>query len=406
MCCAIGPISDYPCLAKMDSSDLSPYERARLKNMYEIQAFMYANGLRKVPPKPLELPKSSEVVESASTSNNMSGSKRKAADDESEVKFGVTPCDAREEKRVLRPRKMMTYAEEIVPNADDYIFCDICQEDYFEGCSFHPALRNDDKNLIAVKPSTIKNAGRGVFNNSGKPIAVGTLFGPYTGEMIKPAEYKKRQEAGNESGYAWELMDSEKKRVIGYVDPGSDPDPAVDWLAMVNSANFVAFQNIIAVQLKGAIYYRVCKTIPNGAELLTYYGDEYARTIKIDPEKFKRGMQLGGFGSASSKGKKPGVKKHFCQICGNGFTEKSKLERHVKSIHEGQRFDCRICAKSFNRNNNLNRHIETVHELQRAHACRFCNAKFGHKQNARRHERTMHPAQVQMEHAFFNAKEE
>ena len=53
--------------------------------------------------------------------------------------------------------------------------------------------------------------------------------------MIKPCDYKQREE----SGYAWELMDPEKKRVVGFVDPGKDPNPQESWLPLVNSANNV-----------------------------------------------------------------------------------------------------------------------------------------------------------------------
>lgn len=88
--------------------------------------------------------------------------------------------------------------------------------------------------MISIHPSSIRNAGRGVYNNSGKIIPVGTMFGPYRGSLISVDEYNKK----SESGYAWELMDKEKKRVLGYVDPGLDVDPQTDWLAMVNSANY------------------------------------------------------------------------------------------------------------------------------------------------------------------------
>ena len=53
---------------------------------------------------------------------------------------------------------------------------------------------------LEVGPSAIKgvNVSHGVFNR-GKFIPEGTLFGPYTGNVI-PAEYEKVEKAGMESG--------------------------------------------------------------------------------------------------------------------------------------------------------------------------------------------------------------
>ena len=80
-----------------------------------------------------------------------------------------------------------------------------------------------------------RKAGRGIWNVSkSTTIPVGTFFGPYRGARLNPNDYVQAKE----SGYAWELLDSShKKRVIGYVDPGPDPDPETNWLAIVNSAN-------------------------------------------------------------------------------------------------------------------------------------------------------------------------
>jgi hypothetical protein len=87
---------------------------------------------------------------------------------------------------------------------------------------------------VAIARSTLPKAGRGVFNDSGEKIPVDTAFGPYPGVFVPVAEYRSQP---GESGYAWELLDEAGKEVIGAVDPGSNPDPQEDWMAMVNSAN-------------------------------------------------------------------------------------------------------------------------------------------------------------------------
>ena len=88
-----------------------------------------------------------------------------------------------------------------------------------------------------VNPTIIfRGAGRGVWTLPTAPtIPVGTHFGPYPGERRCPKDYHKKGEEG-ESGYAWQIFDSEEKRkVVAFVDPGSNPHES-NWMAMVNSA--------------------------------------------------------------------------------------------------------------------------------------------------------------------------
>merc|ERR1712242_495529 len=95
------------------------------------------------------------------------------------------------------------------------------------------------------------------------------------GKFIKKSAYKI------ESGYGWELRDEVKGKVIGVVDPGPKPDRKRDWLAYVNSANYLWQQNIVAVQYRGDIWYRVVQPIAPGDELLTHYGESYSKTLGI-----------------------------------------------------------------------------------------------------------------------------
>ena len=129
-----------------------------------------------------------------------------------------------------------------------------------------------------------RKAGRGVWNINKDVIPVGTMLGPYRGTLLTPKEYA----VAKESGYAWELMDSmEKKRVVAFVDPGIDPDPVQNWMAIINSACFKDEQNVVAVQYKLQIFYRVCKPIKANTELLTFYGDNYSHSIGIDPKAYR-----------------------------------------------------------------------------------------------------------------------
>lgn len=156
------------------------------------------------------------------------------------------------QSRSLRERKQVNYTEEEIPNADEFIFCDICEQDYLNGCPDHLIPRSDSEFAYVCK-SRLKKAGRGVVNTSQEVIPAGTLFGPYKGKIILAKDYDRARE----SGYAWEVRDSSEKRTVtAYVDLGSDPDPSVYWLCMVNAANYRRNQNITATQYRKEIYYR------------------------------------------------------------------------------------------------------------------------------------------------------
>ena len=67
---------------------------------------------------------------------------------------------------------------------------------------------------------------------------------------------------------------------IQYYIDGKDPLQS-NWMRFVNCARCENEQNLIAYQYHGEIYYRVYKEIEAGAELLVWYGDEYAEQLGI-----------------------------------------------------------------------------------------------------------------------------
>ena len=90
------------------------------------------------------------------------------------------------------------------------------------------------------------------------------------------------EKEGKESGNAWEVKDKEGKKVVGYVDPGINPDSDTHWMSKVNCAMNISGQNLVGFQLAGQVYYRAMQDIPIGVELLVFYGDGYARGLGID----------------------------------------------------------------------------------------------------------------------------
>lgn len=80
-----------------------------------------------------------------------------------------------------------------------------------------------------------------------------------------------------------------------------------------------------------------------------------------------------------------------CETCGKSFAEQSRLEHHIKVMHqqETRPFECDICHLRLSRKSSLVRHIQTVHDRTRFR-CRFCDNTYSQKFDAVRHERKEH----------------
>ena len=69
-----------------------------------------------------------------------------------------------------------------------------------------------------------------------------------------------------------------------------------NWLRYVNCSKSIGDQNIRAVQYDGNIYYMATKQIEIGDELLTFYGEKFARILGIKTSSKK--------GASKDKGNK------------------------------------------------------------------------------------------------------
>ncbi len=65
-----------------------------------------------------------------------------------------------------------------------------------------------------------------------------------------------------------------------------------NWMRYVNCARNEPEQNLISYQYRGQIYYRSFKPIYPGKELLVYYGEEYAKELGIEEDRFSEGKKL------------------------------------------------------------------------------------------------------------------
>ncbi|GFN80579.1 Zinc finger protein 18 [Plakobranchus ocellatus] len=61
-----------------------------------------------------------------------------------------------------------------------------------------------------------------------------------------------------------------------------------------------------------------------------------------------------------------------CSLCGKGFQSISGLNHH-KLIHMGQKFRCSICEKTFTQKSKVKRHLITIHRCQ---PCQYCDGIF------------------------------
>ncbi len=55
-----------------------------------------------------------------------------------------------------------------------------------------------------------------------------TVFGPFEGLLLED------EEETTGKGFFWEIQNPEKTQVVGFVDPGPNPDIVTQWLAYVN----------------------------------------------------------------------------------------------------------------------------------------------------------------------------
>ncbi|CAH0546322.1 unnamed protein product [Brassicogethes aeneus] len=73
--------------------------------------------------------------------------------------------------------------------------------------------------------------------------------------------------------------------------------------------------------------------------------------------------------------KGPYLKKHLCDVCGQGFSRKDKLNIHYRK-HSGEKpFSCSYCGKSFIKKDYMIMH-ERVHSGEKPYSCEFCGKCF------------------------------
>lgn len=85
--------------------------------------------------------------------------------------------------------------------------------------------------------------------------------------------------------------------------------------------------------------------------------------------------------------------RNICKECGREFKKVGKLQRHIREIHQNLKpFKCDICDKEFKRNSHLKRHMTCHSENPKPFFCSLdgCTQRFSNKHHLVRHIKLVH----------------
>ncbi|XP_030766845.1 histone-lysine N-methyltransferase PRDM9-like [Sitophilus oryzae] len=240
-----------------------------------------------------------------------------------------------------------TYYEEKEGEEDRYIFCDNCNQevlDYCQTCGMLVMIKDvpvpmgiTDRakktvpHIFEIKESTIH--GLGVF--AARQLPCGLQLGPYEGTVTR---------IPSTGGYSWKLRNG---KLVDAAD-----ETISNWMRYVNCAPHMKYQNVVAFQYKGELYYRTVRIIKKGEELLVYYGNSFAKELGIEPKKY--------FDPAVEIQLK---NSHCCRHCHVGLSSKKYLDEHerrcrfkYKLVHTGEIFSCQFCNVGMSTDDMRNNH--------------------------------------------------
>ncbi|XP_062862383.1 histone-lysine N-methyltransferase PRDM9-like isoform X2 [Trichomycterus rosablanca] len=232
----------------------------------------------------------------------------------------VTHVEQQNEGFIMKPVKVEEAEDE------DYLYCEECRSFFINKCELHGAAlfipdspvpigvsdraRQTLPPALELQESDIPNAALGVFNK-GETLPVGAHFGPYQGELVF------REEAVN-SRYSWVIYRSEQCEE--FIDARRETH--ANWMRYVNCAGNDEENNLVAFQYQGGIFYRCCRPIKAGQELLVWYDETYAKDLGIAFERMWR-MKCSAEESESFS----------CSLCVFSFTSQTFLHKHIRSRH-------------------------------------------------------------------------
>ncbi|KAK8763256.1 hypothetical protein V5799_034135 [Amblyomma americanum] len=300
---------------------------------------------------------------------------------------------------------------------EQYLFCDDCGSDHPGDCPVHgPLTHIQDTEVeagdplranrslpkgLSIRRCALKPTGFGVFTL--KPLPRRVFFGPYEGIRV--------EDNGDCNAYTWQVRKNGKEFLVD-----GRPLDSSNWMRYVNCAASPREHNLVAYTRQGNIYYRTCKAVGTGEELLVSCGpscarerglltkprasrpprDEGENTKSAPVPAFPCGT-CGDLFSAqellekrrqSNHSQEP-EGRHCCRYCPYTSNHKSHVTTHQRT-HTGERpFVCKECGKAFARRHHLTSHLLT-HLKKRPHECTDCGQRFARTYEIARHCRLQH----------------
>ena len=80
----------------------------------------------------------------------------------------------------------------------------------------------------------------------------------------------------------------------------------------------------------------------------------------------------------------------FCEKCDYRAPERTRLKEHIKTKHEGFRYECDLCDFKTPNRNTLNAHKNGKHELKEFF-CKQCDFKANYSSSVSQHITRFHP---------------
>ncbi|XP_077989451.1 putative histone-lysine N-methyltransferase PRDM6 [Glandiceps talaboti] len=196
-------------------------------------------------------------------------------------------------------------------------WCDICKESHQGECPMHGPLHSLRKLVnansgttrapkhfpdeVALCTSSLPGATYGVC--AIQRIPAGTWLGPFEGERVSIEDTKIMAN----TDHLWEVYNEAGD--VEYFVNGAD-EKNENWMRHIRCARSRREQNLCVVQYKGAIYYRVCREIIKGMELLVWYDDRYVQYMGI-PISLKMADKDTAFPSPPSDDEKNAKRRHL-----------------------------------------------------------------------------------------------
>lgn len=117
-------------------------------------------------------------------------------------------------------------------------------------------------------------------------------------------------------------------------------------------------------------------------------GDEEVTNKKVNEANWKQEQaKTRGLMGNGSKGKNRKTS-HACTECGFAADYKSKLERHIKAVHEKVKdFSCQLCNYTASQKSNIKLHMKQKHNNEKNYNCGECGYKSAMKETLERHKK-------------------